>query len=237
PATGTDALRARVDYLMNTHIRDVEQLVPPGWSIAAKPVAAARGPNDTMLVQVHIFVKGAPEGTLFEQQTMPVGDDKAISAMQGISVGKDGILMCAVRSPEQCGDPKNPDDPIEFTASTIKGEPLRFLFISEAGKIGLVVVPNPVGGQNRGCTLSAVRLTPDFALALITGTGFPPNTDIHYISTPNSAGTQVVRSNDMGVIRFSLLPYAKSRQKSGSLKVRIAEPQCSPEISYDWGKL
>src|SRR5665213_3325068 len=147
-------LSEKVNHLMNTHI-GVENTVPPGWSIEAKPVALARGENDTVIIQVHIFIHGAPEGVLFEQQSLPVGDDKPVSEMSGISVGKDGILMCAGRNPLQCGDQNKPDDPIEFTAQSIKGEPLRFLFASSVGTIGTVVVPYPVSGQDHGCTLSA----------------------------------------------------------------------------------
>jgi hypothetical protein len=75
-------LSEKVNHLMNTHI-GVENTVPPGWSIEAKPVASARGENDTIISQVHIFIHGAPEGTLFEQQSLPVGDDKPVSEISG----------------------------------------------------------------------------------------------------------------------------------------------------------
>ncbi len=220
---------------MNTHI-GVEQTVPPGWSISVKPVAEQAGPDGTVLAQVHIFIKGAPAGTLFQQQVLQVGQDKPETAMEGISVGKDGILMCAGRNVLECGDRSNPDDPIEFTTNSIKGEPFRYLFSSAAGTIGTVIVPNPVGNRDKGCSLSAVRLTPRFEVALLTAVGFPPNSDIHYTATPGSNGTQVMHTDARGVARFSLIPFAKAGQKSGTLKVKIVEPQCSPGVSYDWGR-
>jgi len=236
PPPNAANVAAYVNHLMEVHI-GVERTVPPGWSIMAKPVSAERGAQGTVDAQVHIFVKGAPAGTIFEQQEIAVGGDKPASVMQGISVGKDGILMCAGRTSEQCGDPKNPDDPIEFTLQgSLKGEPYRFLFVSDAGTIGTVIVVNPVAGRNAGCTLSAVRLTPYFELALITGVGFPPNTDIHYTASPGSAGDTTIRSNDLGVIRFSIIPHPNPGQKAGTLKVKVTEKQCSPEVSYDWGK-
>ncbi len=231
---GDEAFKARVNHLMDTHILGVEQLRPPGWTIQAKPLDAERGADDTLIAQVHIYITGAPVGTIFELQTMPVGDDKATSTMQGISVGKDGILVCAGRLPTQCGDPQKPDDPIEFTSQTLKGEPTRYLFVSDAGTIGIVVVPYPVAYRDKGCTLSAVRLTPGFDLALITGTGLPPNTDIHYSAKSDRGNTHTIRSNELGVVRFSLIPVMKPGQRSGGETIKIIENQCSPEVSYEW---
>jgi len=236
PAPNASNVAAYVNHLMDVHV-GVERTVPPGWSITVKPVATERGPQDTINAQVHIFIKGAPEGTLFEQQAIAVEDDQSNPEIGGISVGKDGILMCAGRTPEQCGDAKNPDDPIEFTVQgSLKGEPYRFLFVSDAGTIGTVFVVNPVGNKNGACTLSAVRLTRRFELALITGVGFPPDTDIHYTASPGPGGDKTIRSNDIGVVRFSLLPFMKPGQKSGTTKVKITEKQYSPEVSYEWGE-
>jgi hypothetical protein len=120
----------------------------------------------------------------------------------------------------------------------LKGEPFRFLFESGGGTIGIVLVPDPITSKNKGCTLSAVRLTPGFELALITGTGFPPNTDIHYDASPGSPGQRIVRSDDFGVIRVSLIPHPDHPgQTTGKMNVKVSESQCSPEISYEWGKL
>ena len=236
PAPDRSKLAAYVNHLMDVHI-GVERTAPTGWSITVKPVAVQREENGTVSSQVHIFVTGAPAGTMFEQQSIAVGEDAPKAEMGGISVGKDGILMCAGRTSEQCGDSKNPDDPIEFTTmSSLKGEPYRFLFVSDAGTVGTVFVMNPVGNRNKGCTLSAVRLTPAFEVALITGVGFAPNTEVHYTATPGSDGEKTMHSDALGVVRFSLMPYAKPGQKSGTITVKINEKQCSPEVSYDWGK-
>lgn len=222
-----------VSRLMNFHIA-LESKAPPGWSISATPVSLDRGPNNTVIAQVHIFIHGAPPDTLFEQQSAPVGDDKIEPGMAGITVGKDGILMCAGRSPDQCGDAKRPDDPIEFTSQSIPGEPLRFLFVSPAGSIGFILVTNPISGRNKGCTVSAVRLAPAFELALITGTGYPPETDVHYTTSPNGGGDHVIHTDQRGVFRFSLIPYSKGA-KRGEVKVKIQTPACSPELTYSWG--
>jgi hypothetical protein len=102
-----------------------EDMVRPGMSIEAREVSRQGSSGNNLVVQYHIFVKGVPPDTLLQQVSWPVNADKLSSPLQGISVGKNGILMCAGRLAEQCGDNNNPDDPIEFTMSPIKGEPSR----------------------------------------------------------------------------------------------------------------
>jgi hypothetical protein len=229
-------LSAYVNHLMEVHI-GVERAVPPGWAITVKPVEMQREANGTVSSQVHIFVTGAPAGTVFEQQAIAVGQDTPKPEIGGITIGKDGILMCAGRTPYDCGDPKKPDDPLEFTMmESIKGESYRFLFVSDAGTIGTVIVTNPIANKNNGCALSAIRLTPGFEIALLTAAGLPPDSDIHYIVTPGSDGEKSIHTNALGVARFSILPFVKPGQKSGSVKIKINEKQCSPEVSYDWGR-
>src|SRR5437660_6202932 len=80
-----------------------------------------------------------------------------------------------------CGDRKKPDDPIEFISMPRKGEPTRLAFIAPKVRIGTVIVPDPIEAKDKGCTLSAIRLTPKFELAFLSGSGYPPNTDVHYI--------------------------------------------------------
>jgi hypothetical protein len=235
--TSNDArkeVETRVNALLNIHI-GIENQIPNGWSYAIMPVSMNRADGDTVVASVHILFRGVPPGTLFEEQVLPVGEDKPVSSLGGISVGKDGTLICGGRSPEQCRNAAKPDDPIEFTLQALKGEPHRLLFVSPAGTIGMVIVPNPVSNTNRGCTLSAVRLTPEFDLALITGTGYPPNTDIHYVAKPGRNVEQIIQSDGRGVFRFAQIPTAKPDQKSGTLQLKINVPTCSPEVKYDWG--
>jgi hypothetical protein len=144
--------------------------------------------------------------------------------------------MCAGRTPEQCGDKNNPDDPIEFTMMPIKGEPSRFAFIAPNIKIGMVIVPDQIIGKDRGCTLSAVRLTSRFELAFISGTGYTPNADVHYRVSSETTNDYIVKSDSQGRIRVSLIPNLGNKS-SGKVKVKVTESNCSPDISYEWGKL
>ncbi len=233
--TATASAAQTVRHLTDLHI-GVERAVPPGWSIAVRPVALERQSNDSVAFQVHIVVTGVPPGTLFSEQVLPVESDVPTPpALSGISVGKGGILTCSGRSPDQCGSSDNLDDPVELGGSALRGEPYRFLFVSSAGTIGAVFVPYPVASKDGSCTLSAVRLTQRFELALITGTGFTPNSDVRYSATPGAKTEQTAKANSEGVIRFSLIPHAATGQTAGKIRIKIDEPQCSPAVTYDWG--
>ena len=230
----TFALNEKVNHLMNFHI-SLERSVPKGWSVEVKPVSLTKSSDDTATAQIHVFIYGAPSGTTFEQQIYPVGEDKPRSTLQGITAGANGMLVCAGRSPEQCGDPNRPDDPIEFTSNSRPGEPIRYGFVSSVGTVTFVVVPFPISAHDKQCTLSAVRLTPEFEAALITGTGYTPNTEVPYMTSPNGNFHTLAHSDERGVLRFGLVPFSQRGETSGRLAIKMKDPACSPELSYKWG--
>ena len=224
-----------VQQLMDLEL-GFEQMVPSGMSIEAKEISRQGTSSKDLVVQYHIFVRGAPPNALFQWIQWPVNADKPSSPLEGISVGKDGILMCAGRAPEQCGDPKKPDDPIEFVTMPKKAEPTRVAFVSPTVKVGTVIVPDPIETTDKGCTLSAVRLTPKFELALLSGYGFPPNTDVRYRISAATTTDHVIKSDSRGTIRFSATPYAAKTSK-GTVTVTVMGTKCSPEVSYEWGTI
>lgn len=241
PATSQDSAAKQNDLAESVQrLMDVEvgftQMVPPGMSIEAKEISRKGKSGDNLVVQYHIFVKGIPADTLLQEIQWPVNADKPSAALGGISVGKDGILMCAGRTPEQCGNAKKPDDPIEFITMPRKGEPTRLAFIAQEVKIGTVIVPDPIEANDKGCSLSAVRLTPTFDLAFLSGSGYPANTDVHYRVSSETTSDFVIKSDGSGAIRVSVIPYHGKKSK-GTVRVKITEAKCSPEVSYEWGTI
>ena len=103
-ATNRNDIAQDVQHLMDLEV-GFEQMVPSGMSIEAKEISRQGTSGKDLVVQYHIFVRGVPPDTLFRWIQWPVNADKPSSPLEGISVGKDGILMCAGRTPEQCGDP------------------------------------------------------------------------------------------------------------------------------------
>jgi hypothetical protein len=61
------------------------QMVPPGMSIEAKEISRKGKSGDNLVVQYHIFVKGAPSDTLFQEIQWPVTADKPSAALEGIN--------------------------------------------------------------------------------------------------------------------------------------------------------
>ncbi len=213
-----------------------ENMVPPGVTIEAKEISRT-GKSGSLTVKYHVFVKGAPADAIFQYVYWPANADKPTLALQGITAGKDGLLICAGRTGYDCGDPKKLDDPIDFTVMPLKGEPYRIAFVAGDFKVGTVIVPDPIENTDKGCTLSAVRLTSKFELAFITGSGYPAGKDIHYrVSSGDKTNDFVVKSDEKGVIRTGVIPFPGGKDK-GTSTVKITESACSPQVTYAWGTL
>jgi hypothetical protein len=143
--------------------------------------------------------------------------------------------MCAGRTPEQCGDSSNKDDPINFAFDAAKGEPYRIALVSGDNRVTLVIVPDPITAKDKGCTLSVERLLPRFELAYFTGTGFPPNSDASFESQSYDEKHPLKTKTDgEGNLQFALLPFVSGRQK-GTTTVKGVGMNCSPSIKFEWG--
>lgn len=235
PPPSDDQVQQQVQRLMDIEVQ-LEQMVPPGMSIVVKETSRKGKSGNGLTITNRIYIKGAPPDTVFQWLQWPVNQEKPTLALDGITAAKDGLLVCAGRKPEQCGDPNKPDDPIDFIATPLKGEPTRAIFIAQDVKIAVVFVSDPVATTDRGCTLSATRLTSTFELAFFTGSGYPPNTDIHYRFTSEKTSDRIIKSDNNGFIRVSLIPFPGNKRE-GTAKFRIMEESCSPEVSYKWGAL
>jgi hypothetical protein len=147
------------------------------------------------------------------------------------------LLICARRTPEQCGEPSKKDDPIEFTFGPVRAEPLRVAFISDDARVAILLVPNPIENKNKGCTLQVVRLLPNFELAHFTGSGFAPNTKVEFDaqSYDEKHRLEEITKGD-GNLEFAMLPFV-SGHNNGTMRVKALATQCSPEIKFDCKRL
>lgn len=206
------------------------RLSSPGVTLEARQVS-----REGSTVQYHLFAKGLSSDALYQVVAWPVTDAAAQVSIEGVSIGKDGIVMCAGREPGQCGDPSKKDDPIEFTFNPAKAEPFRLALVSPSLRAAIVIVPNPVQGKDKGCMISVVRLTPNFELAYVTGSGFPPDSDVQFeTQSYDERNPLTVKTDSGGNLSFGTLPFVTGRTK-GTATVKAVGGQCSPSLKFDWG--
>ena len=233
---------------------EFEQTVPPGVSIEAREVSRRGTSGKDLEVRYNMVVKGVPPGTTLRQVQFPVNTDKAVPGINGITLNSEGLMICAGRTPSQCHNGTKLDTPVEFVElSPLKGEPRRSVFLAPNLRIPVSIIPDPVQSQDKGCKLTAIRLSAKFELSRIEGFGFPPNSDIHIrFSDSESAGVSLitsdgeiaparpgdtivaVRSDSRGAVQTETL-FNTFKNPSGLETVEVTEPRCSPKISYKWG--
>ena len=216
--------------LVKGHIAWKTKLSSPGASVRVEEVE-----RQGSVVQYYLYVSGLPRDRLYSYVTWPVTQAKPSTAMQGISLGKDGIAMCAGRTPEQCGDPSAKDDPIGFAFNPVKGEPYRVALVSQDYRVAIVIVPDPITATDKGCTLSVERLLPRFEVAFFSGSGFPTNIEVSFDSESYGEKRTVKTKTDSdGNLKFAILP-AVTGHSQGTTTVRAVGLGCSPLLRFDWG--
>ena len=132
------------------------------------------------------------------------------ASMEGLSLLKDGLISCAGRTPEQCGDLNKIGDPVELTFYPATGEVFRMALISQGQrtKLFLAIVPDPVAKSDNGCVLEVNRLLPKHELLVVCGKGFQANEDPRYEERnyrPKPQGWQVCSGADISVQRLRQL--------------------------------
>ena len=209
-----------------------------GTSIEIRELLRKEVPGKGAVVQYHLYVKGLPEDHLYDYLNWPVNQRGPQTSLQGISIGKDGILMCAGRSPEQCGSPSKKDDPIEFTLVGARAEPFRIAFVDSDNpdtRVTTIIVPDPIEARNKGCTLNVIQLLPKFALAYLQGSGFPSNTDISFEAWSYKENRIISgKTDNSGALQIGMMPNVAGHE-SGTTHIRAMAPNCSPSLEFEWG--
>ena len=232
-----------------------EQMVPPGVTIEAKEVSRRGTSGNDLQVGYQIYVKGVPSDIVFRQIQWPVDRQKSFAGFVGITLNSEGLMMCAGRKSNQCRNGDRVDVPIIFLmANPLKGEPRLFVFIAPGLKIPISIVPDPVESEDRGCKLSVVRLSAKFELAMIEGSGFPPNSDVHMrtsngtgpgatvtfdgkttTSAQDTASNFILKADSKGILQTTTTLQNTTKTPKGVTKVEVTDPICSPKLTYEWG--
>jgi hypothetical protein len=233
-----------------TSFTDLAQLVPklvnlesqfessplPGITIEAREISRTGTSGKDLQVRYNIYIKGVPDDTVFRQIQWPVDREKPISGFNGITLNSQGELICAGRTPIQCRTSSQLDAPITFVFDKpLKGEPRRFEFIAPNIKIPLVIIPDPIQSEDKGYKLSAIRLSGKFEVAMIQGSGYPPNGEVHLQYAGNEKSEKITLKTDKtGFLQATTL-HNTSNKQTGSATVEVTEPICHPKLTYNWG--
>lgn len=231
----TDAQAAQVaQSLVKRHEAWSSKISTPGASIQAKEFSRENG-----AVVYRLYVSGLPADKLYTFVEWPVTQPGPVTGMEGVSLGKDGLVSCTGKLPGECNDPDtSPEDhgTIDFTFHPAEGEPFRIALINGDSRASIVIVPNPIAVSNNGCTLDVVRLTPGFELAYFTGSGYAPNTEVSFDSeSEGERHTVKTTSNEKGAIRFAIMPFVAGHL-DGTTKIAAKGPTCAPSLKFHWGK-
>jgi hypothetical protein len=163
--------------------------------------------------------------------------NRGVEAIRGgITLTADGRLTCTGKTPADC----KPDaDPIiSFSVQAARGEPKRFVLISDdkkAKSLGTVVA-FPIIGKDAGCSLEVLLGTPDGQIVMVKGSGFAPNTSVPISS--DSAGevvNGVWKIDEKGNLMSSVFPQVRGKT-SGETTIVVKAPGCSPKVTFRWGK-
>jgi hypothetical protein len=253
PNESFDDLASRAPELVKLQA-EIEQTVPQGVTIAAREIYRAGTPGKDLEVRYNIYVRGVPGDTVFRQVQFPVNPDKAVPGISGITLDRNGLMICAGRTSAECQSGSKVPTAVPFIQrQPLKGEPRRSVFLAHGLRVPISLVPDPIQSQVRGCKLSAIRLTSKFELAYIEGSGFVPNRDVHIllsnnqnarvavvdvdgnVSAPHAGDTNVIATADAtGAIQTSALVNT-SGSPSGVETVTVTDPGCNPRVSYQWG--
>jgi len=185
-----------------------------------------------------LYAEGVAKDKAYSLLAWPVTQKGPSKVLSGVTLDASGLAICA-GTPGTCGSADKPNDPIDLKLRPVPGEPVRLGLISEDGatKVFAKVVPIPLRGEDRGCVVEGVLLTPSAELVLIEGSGFPANGDLMMDS--NSEGERhagKAKADQDGRYTTAVLPYKQEGPSHGTLKVTLKSAGCSPSVEVPWGR-
>jgi len=206
----------------------------PGASITLKETSR-RSTGKQTVVFYRIIASGMPKDKLyslvltsFDLQPKPI--------MEGITLDGSGQAVCSGHL-GGCAEPGEENDPVDLGLVAARAEPKRFTLVSEDGQVKAFtyVIPFPVTGVDRGCSIEAILLLQHAEAVLIQGSGFAANAAVRMKAMSETEQQENdLKADSSGGIFTVLLPYVKGKT-DGKGKVTFASQTCSPSLTYQWG--
>lgn len=193
--------------------------------------------RDGSVVRYNLYVSGLPDDRVYSVVSWPINQAEPTTLMEGVSLGKDGIVSCTGRLQGECNDPSgDKNTAVGFVLNSMSGEPNRLALVAGDERAAVIVVPNPITASDRGCTLSVERLTARFEVAFFTGSGYGQDAKVvfHAKSYGEKHVVETIADHG-GNIRFAMLPFVSGHQR-GTTIIDTADAGCSPLLKFDWGQ-
>jgi hypothetical protein len=208
--------------------------------------ASASSPNASLTIQessrsgrtikFRLSAGGVAKDVIYSIVAWPVTQRQLVEVQKGVTLDASGVAICA-GTPTTCRGDK-PNDPIDLVFQPVPGEPVRIGMVSADGaiKVFAKIVPVPLRGEDRGCTVEGVLLTPGSELVLIEGSGFPTNSELTMDSdSEGERHGKKSKADADGRYASAILPY-KQGIAGGILKVDLKSAECSPSVRIPWGR-
>jgi hypothetical protein len=228
------SVASRVARLANVQKNWGPKMNTPGAAITLKETHRERTQSGTA-VYYRLFGSGLENDAVYTLFSTSLGLATA-PALEGVTFDPSGLAVCAGK-PGTCTSDR-PNDPIDLAVFAAKGEPKRFAAISEdkESKAFTFVVPFPILGKDRGCTIEAILLTAKAEAVLIRGSSFAAGIEVHFTGVSEGETQQSdSKADGEGNLYVVALAYVKGKSR-GKAKVTLQSAACSPSLSFEWGE-
>jgi hypothetical protein len=208
----------------------------PKASTPNMSLAITEGSRSGDVMKFRLTASGVPKESAYSIVAWPVTQKGPVEVLKGVTLDASGLAICAGR-PGTCGTADKPDDPIDLVFRSAPGEPVRLGLVSADGatKVFAKLVPVPLRGEEGGCSVEAILLTPGAEAVLIVGSGFPSNSDIAMDSESAGERHGGKGKTDADGRYVAALPYRQG-VAGGTAKVNLKAGKCAPSVSVPWGR-
>jgi hypothetical protein len=237
PKSAVDPVQAANKMAAMTHDWIKGKASSPGTSVDVRETMRAKD-GGRLIVKYNVYVNGASKDQTYALVQWPTNAPGPSEILHGLSISAEGLLVCAGRTPEQCGEADKKDDPVNLTFYPAKGEVQRLALISadQNAKVFFAIVPDPIVQKDKGCSLEVIRLTPKFELALILAKGFQPGEELQLTSNSyNESQDHKQNADSSGEYASALLPFVKNK-RTGKTNLTLKGASCGPALSFEWGE-
>jgi hypothetical protein len=213
------------------------KLSTPGVTVKLREKDRPTQDHGLKVSRYNMVVDGAPKDQTYDLISWPITSAKPGYSLKGLSIGPDGVVVCAGKTSDQCVGEKE-DDPVDLIFPTLPGEVVRLAMVSTdlKTKIFVATVPDPITAKSGSCSIEVIRLVPLFALALIRAKGYAPNENINFYSKSyDESHQQNTKADSEGNAVWGMLPAVKGKQ-NGKMNVTAKGGSCTASISFDWGE-